>query len=102
MAPSPERRRWLAVVLLLCSGFVFGSRSALAERPLRSSLVQAASGGSFRERDVEDDTLPLRNLALSLFGNGSRAHNWPVRHLSPLFAPTESSSLLLRLLVAVQ
>ncbi|CAL9116979.1 sulfite exporter TauE/SafE family protein 3 [Musa acuminata AAA Group] len=77
MAPSPERRRWLAVVLLLCSGFVFGSRSALAERPLRSSLVQAASGGSFRERDVEDDTLPLRNLARSLFGNGSRAHNWP-------------------------
>ncbi|THU62128.1 hypothetical protein C4D60_Mb01t01880 [Musa balbisiana] len=77
MAPSPERRRWLAVVLLLCSGFVFGSRSALADRPLRSSLVQAGSGGSFRERDVEDDTLPLRNLALSLFGNGSRAHNWP-------------------------
>ncbi|RRT56028.1 hypothetical protein B296_00028555 [Ensete ventricosum] len=83
MAPSPERRRWLAVVLLLCSGFVLGSRSALAERPLGSSLVQAGSSGSFRKRDVEDDTLPLRNLARSLFGNGSRAHNWPVRRLSP-------------------
>ncbi|KAJ8492607.1 hypothetical protein OPV22_014328 [Ensete ventricosum] len=77
MAPSSERRRWLAVVLLLCSGFVLGSRSAVAERPLGSSLVQAGSSGSFRKRDVEDDTLPLRNLARSLFGNGSRAHNWP-------------------------
>ncbi|RWW82398.1 hypothetical protein BHE74_00009118 [Ensete ventricosum] len=83
MAPSSERRRWLAVVLLLCSGFVLGSRSAVAERPLGSSLVQAGSSGSFRKRDVEDDTLPLRNLARSLFGNGSRAHNWPVRRLSP-------------------
>ncbi|CAL9115996.1 unnamed protein product [Musa textilis] len=78
MAPSPERRRWLAVVLLLCSGFVFGSRPALAERPLRSSLVRAGSNGNFRKGgDVEDDTLPLRDLARSLFGNGSRAHNWP-------------------------